>query len=197
MQPPKAPVARTCPEHGHRLVPLGFHPGVFEHAWCPLCDLALVWLGPEGDVGYAATNPCGTARVRRLVGESVCTLGEYRLHRTWLRKGIEMFRAEKGTLWRSCHEGVEVEGVLEFQAVTGHEIKVARCGECRTFNVFLYDPDYGEEILALFPFDAQDLPDIRKLELMPVRTPEIDAATTMAILDQVLRRLLPAPPVKE
>lgn len=191
MERSTGPGHRTCPEQGHRLVPIAFHPGVFEHAYCPSCDLALAWLGEAGADVYAGERRADSWKVRRIEGRSTCSRGEFRLHKAWLSRGIEEFRAGRGEIWKLCHDGQEVEPVLEFVSATEHAVKVARCAECRTYNVFLFDPLYGEEILCVFPWNEDGAPDIRKLELLPIRYHEIDAATTMAILDQVLRKLLP------
>jgi hypothetical protein len=191
------PIARVCPDHGHRLVPIAFHPGVFEHGYCPPCDQALVWLGEHGEAAYAGTRQTPGWKIRRIGPQDgpsqSCARGEFRLHRTWITKGIALFLEGRGQVWTLCHDGEPVEPVAQFLSATEHEIRVTRCPECRTFNVFLLDPMYGEEILGLFPWNEEELPDIRKLELFPIRYHEIDAAMTMAILDEVLRRLLPPP----
>ncbi|MEN9354155.1 MAG: hypothetical protein RL318_1480, partial [Fibrobacterota bacterium] len=81
------PVSRVCPAKGHRLVPIAFHPGVFEHAYCPLCDQALAWLGDQAQDQYAGERHGDGWKVRRLTeGAAGCTRAEFRLHRTWLSK---------------------------------------------------------------------------------------------------------------
>jgi hypothetical protein len=181
---------RTCPGCTQKLVPIARHPGVFEHAFCPHCDTAHARVGERGEFAYSGKRSGIRFRLNPEQGHRPgCTRREYRLHTTWITRGIELFLENRGKLWRQCHDETLVPAVCDFTSVTGAQVKVAACPDCRTYNVFLLDPAYGEEIACLFPFGPDDAPDIRSLQLIPMQFHELDSAALLALLDETIRHI--------
>ena len=181
---------RTCPNCTQKLVPIARHPGVFEHAYCPSCQTAHAHVGESCEFAYSGPRDGLRFRLRpRHEPRPGGTRREYRLHATWITRGVELFLENRGKLWRQCHDETPVPAVCEFTSVTGAQVKVAACPDCRTYNVFLMHPDCGEEIACLFPFGQDDGPDIRSLQLMPLQFHELDSAALLALLDETIRHI--------